>query len=168
MATARFIDVLQSPDLVHILQGFVQSGTVSGGAFQESTPTLPRVVIIDRRVFCNAASLDLARRPMMLKLFKLFCEARHGRVTREAFLREIYGLEPGTRHSPRFREAMYQNGVKLISRARAEAHAVFGREVGPDFEWMRFDAEDRSWRLLARKTADLAAAEIELQMVNGA
>lgn len=166
-SATRFDEVLRRPDLVHFLKDFVRADDgVEHGKSVEGA--MPRVVIIDRRVFCNGASLDLARRPMMLKLFRVFCDARGGRITRAEILRRIYGVTPGSDHSPRFREAMYQNGVKLISRTRAEAQAAFGRAVGPDVDWMRFDPAERAWYLLAANSTVCRAVAPDLAQVSGA
>jgi hypothetical protein len=117
---------------------------------------LPRVTVVDRRVLCNGASLDLARRPLTLRLFQAFCEAPGFHLTRDEVVRRVYQLSDDQARSERFLESAYNNAVKLISRARIMAAAYLGRAAGQGIEWFVHDQEQRVWSLYRLRTQYLA------------
>jgi len=108
---------------------------------------LPRITVIDQRLACNAASLDLERRPLMLRLFKAFCEAEERQLSRDDILKKVYLISDIELRSERFLKSKYCNAVKLISRARILAAALLGRAVRNGVEWFVYDQERRIWCL---------------------
>jgi hypothetical protein len=106
----------------------------------------PRLVILDRRVVCHGRYLDLKRRPLTLRLFKAFCSAPHGRLSRREVAAALYDFDPGAR-SERYVESLQANCTKLVSRARLLATETFGPVTAPTVRWLPFDARTGTWQL---------------------
>lgn len=118
---------------------------------------LPRVAVRDRRVFCNGAVLDLARRPLTLKLFEAFCRAKDQQLTREELLERVYLLGDIAKRSERYLESIHANSVKLISRARTLACAYLTAGPGSGVEWFVYDQDLKTWSLYRVSNKYLAA-----------
>lgn len=108
---------------------------------------LPKIQVFGQSVVCNGCRLDLARRPLSLKLFRLFCEKDDMRLTRSELVDGIYDLAGKPLLSDRHREALFVNVVKLVSRTRILAAAYLGRGAGRGIEWFGYDAETKTWTL---------------------
>ena len=104
----------------------------------------PRLSLDGHKLCCNGLTVDLTRRPLMRKLFQLFCESPSGLVRREQVERHVYGVSEADPVSDRMRECMQQNVIKLISRARSLLEAHFKAE---GVEWICIDHEAGGWRL---------------------
>jgi len=112
-----------------------------------STTLLPMVTVREQRVICNGASIDLSRRPLTLRLFQVFCAAPHVERTREDLLTMIYRINDLATRSPRYVESVYNNAIKLISRARILAMTHLSYAVGNGVEWFVYDQERKTWCL---------------------
>jgi hypothetical protein len=104
--------------------------------------------IVERQVLCGTNILDLARSPMMLKVFKLFCRPGDPQVQREALLYVIYGRESVLSCSERMLESYRANAVKLMSRARRLAERYVSPPYTQLIEWFPYDYASRRWSLL--------------------
>lgn len=110
----------------------------------------PRIFVRSGRVYCDGRVLDLARRPLMLKLFQVFCRNPNHEVGRHELVDEVYGeFELGARSS-RLRESLHHNIVKLLSRARRLAEKNFGGK-GMPFEWFLYQPQRQVWQLFRLK-----------------
>ncbi len=108
---------------------------------------LPKIQVFGQGVVCNGARLDLARRPLSLRLFELFCEKDDMRLSRAEMVEGIYCLKGKPLVSERHLEALFVNVVKLVSRTRILATAYLGRGAGRGIEWFGYDAETKVWSL---------------------
>jgi hypothetical protein len=117
---------------------------------------LPRVAVLDYRVVCNGATLDLARRPLTLRLFQVFCDAPGLTLPRDEVVRQVYKLGPIGERSARLQESAFNNSVKLISRARILAARSLSQGVGHGVEWFVYDQEQRVWSLYRLRHAYIA------------
>lgn len=113
---------------------------------------LPKIQVMGQGVVCNGARLDLTRRPLSLKLFKVFCEKEDMELTREEVVQGIYDLKDRSQVSERFVDSLMTNSVKLISRTRIVASACFNRGAGKGIDWFAYDAERRVWCLYRLKS----------------
>lgn len=109
-------------------------------------PTLT-VFVRDHRVHVGPQSLDLARSPHMLRLFRGFCGAGDRGLTAAHILYFAYDLSEEMGSSKHIVGSKRSYSVKLISRARiaAETHltgALLGR-----IAWFPYDVRSKSWRL---------------------
>jgi hypothetical protein len=107
---------------------------------------LPRIVVMDRRVLCDGRTLDLARRPLTLKLFELFVSAEKEVIQRDALVAALYGVEADG-HSDRYAQSLLGNAIKLVSRARAVAASVLTGPEHAGLEWFPYDHERMCWSL---------------------
>jgi hypothetical protein len=110
-------------------------------------PLLPRIKVRNHQVICNNTSLDLARRPMTLRLFEVFCNAPNHERSRDDLLMEVYRIKDLNSHTERYVESVYNNGVKLISRARILATTHLSFAVSHGIEWFVYDQERKIWCL---------------------
>lgn len=108
---------------------------------------LPKIQVFGQGVVCNGVRLDLVRRPLSLKLFRIFCEREDMRLSRDDLVEEVYDLKGKPPISERHRDALYVNVVKLVSRTRILAAAYLGRGAGKGIEWFGYDADSRMWIL---------------------
>ena len=110
-------------------------------------PLLPRINVRKHQVICNNSSLDLTRRPMTLRLFDVFCNAPNHERSRDDLLMEVYRIKDLNSHTERYVESVYNNGVKLISRARILATMHLSFAVSHGIEWFVYDQERKIWCL---------------------
>ena len=76
----------------------------STGSEETARSELPRVAVLDQKVYCNGVSLDLSRRPTTLKLFKAFLDAPGYKLNRDEVLERVYGVHGTARNSIRYVE----------------------------------------------------------------
>jgi len=107
---------------------------------------LPRIAVIDRRVTCDGLTLDLARRPLTLRLFQLFVEADGETIQRDHLVTRLYEID-AAHHSERFIESLLGNAIKLISRSRALAGSCLTGRQHVGMEWFPYDQERKCWSL---------------------
>ncbi len=107
---------------------------------------LPRILVVDRRVSCDGLTLDLARRPLTLRLFQLFVEADGEMIQRDDLVSRLYEID-ASHHSERFVESLLGNAIKLISRSRALAGACLTGRQHVGMEWFPYDQERKCWSL---------------------
>ena len=111
---------------------------------ESSGQILPRISIKDCDVVCNGMIIPLGRKPLTKKLFEIFIENRGAPVKRWALIEGIYGALPEG-CSSRYRKALEQNFIKLISRARALADMHVNRSELKWIEWFCFNQESECW-----------------------
>ncbi len=113
----------------------------------ERAVILPRISIVDRRLICNGASLDLAGRPLMLRLFQTLLATPDMMITRNQLLAKVYRFEKLDTRTARWLQSSHSNAVKMISRARIMATTFLGSGGGRGIEWLVFDMEREAWCL---------------------
>lgn len=121
---------------------------------------LPKIQVFGQGVVCNGARLDLARRPLSLKLFRLFCEKDDMRLSRAELVEGVYDLKGKPLLSERHLESLYVNVVKLVSRTRILATAYLGRGAGKGIEWFGYDADAKVWSLYRLRSEYLSESSL--------
>jgi len=117
-----------------------------------SQAVLPRVTVIDRSLRCNGITLDLARRPSMLRLFQTFVSTPDLQLGRDELLKGVYGKDLCTQHSRRYCKSLESRLIKMMSRARMLVCDEFGAAVNRSVEWLVFDQEKKVWCLYRVRT----------------
>ena len=84
---------------------------------------------------------------MTLRLFDVFCNAPNHERSRDDLLSQVYRIKDLYSHTDRYVESVYNNGVKLISRARILATTHLSFAVGHGIEWFVYDQERKIWCL---------------------
>lgn len=119
--------------------------------------TLPYVAVTDRRVVCNGRALDLARRPLALRVFEAFLAAPSASLSRDEVVAIVY---PGWREAPRterYEHSCIGNTVKMLSRCRQLAQHALSNGSCAGLRWLPYDAETRTWSLYALTPEYLSA-----------
>jgi hypothetical protein len=107
----------------------------------------PHIAVIDGKLFCNTAYIDLSCRPLMLRLVAAFCATDGQKLSREDILKCVYLIGAPSDYSARYLDAKYRNAVRLMSRARkiAELHLSSGDR--DKIEWFIYDQRQQLWCL---------------------
>ncbi len=115
----------------------------------ESIPiprVLPRIKICGDSLWCENRFLSLERRPLTKKLFEAFLVAPEKPLNRDELVAFIYGECFRQGRTDRYRQALSQNIVKLISRGRQLAEEAFcGKNIW--MEWFCYNADRETWSL---------------------
>ena len=137
--------------------GAAAAGTADGPVAMPAgrTQLLPQVFVEDRSVVCNGASLDLASRPLMYRLFRALCSAPDLTIGREQLAEQVYLIKDAATRTERFMTSVYANGIKLVSRARILASTHLGPVVGQGVEWLVHDQDRKRWCLYRLRTGYL-------------
>jgi hypothetical protein len=141
------IDVVRRAELFALIADLVRSEGAEAPTASPKPLDEPRISVLDRRLFVNGQAFDLARRPLMMRLFQELVAAPGGWIDRDQLLTRVYGLRDGAR-SPRYVAATVNNAVKLISRARAATGTFFAAAAGAGYEWLPYDADRKAWKLV--------------------
>lgn len=121
----------------------------SGTASLMSTPiprVLPRVKLCGSTLWCEDEPLSLERKPLTKKLFEAFLRAPEKPLSREDLAYYIYNETFRPVRSTRYWNALSQNVVKLVSRARQLAEEAFCGE-NMWMEWFVYNADRETWSL---------------------
>jgi len=112
-----------------------------------------RVYIADRSVHCAGRTLDLARSPAMLQLFRAFFATRDGKVRRETLLYFMNNFRELASSSERYLESRRSNCIKMLSRARLLADTHLQGPETAEFDWFPYDHASKTWSLLGVRKA---------------
>lgn len=113
---------------------------------QPTPRVLPRIRICGDSLWCEDETLSLERKPLTKKLFEAFLRAPEKPLNRQELAFFIYDETFRSVRSERYRQAISQNIVKLISRARQLAEETF---CGDNMwmEWFCYNADRETWSL---------------------
>jgi hypothetical protein len=106
-------------------------------------PELPKVLMVDSKLYCDDVAIDLSAKPLMLKLFIEICEVPGQMLHRDKLARKVYDLGPDV--SRRRLESCHNNLIKVISRARRVVEGGIGPISG--VSWFVFHHESKVWSL---------------------
>lgn len=119
---------------------------------------VPRIDLIGDTLSCEGKSLYLGRKPLTRKLFEVFIRSPNTMYSRDRLVQMIYCESPLAIRSERYRTALGQNIVKLVSRARFLADKTFN-EQEKWIDWFCYDAEKAQWSFYQPTRSYLQAKE---------
>jgi len=107
---------------------------------------------LDGNMIINGKIFSLVHKPLTGKLLQAFLASEDLTLTRQELIQKVYldesRLEHTSQVSDRLLESLYQNSLKLLSRARVSFSKVFTPDFfGFDVEWFVYDAKKQIWKL---------------------
>jgi hypothetical protein len=108
----------------------------------------PKIVLEESNIRIDNIIISTVHKPLTKKLFEVFLSAPENKQTKLDLMQRIYNESEYSDRSERYRIAMQQNLVKLISRARKLVHESTAQDPNlSHLEWFWFDASLEAWRL---------------------
>ncbi len=138
-------DVLRRAELFNQIIRVVRNNDPEGQYFRHISAR-PQVLISDRQILFDGQVLDLAARPMSLKLFEVFLDTPDYVLDRKSLVESIYEVNLDNATSTRMVKSLYSNVVKLISRTRNHAN----RELSCDGKVQWFIYSNDQWCLFRK------------------
>lgn len=105
---------------------------------------------LDGNLLINDKIFPLEHKPLTHKLVQAFASSRNFSLSREELIQAVYLDQDNSSAfcelSPRLSESLYQNLLKLLSRARALFSETFTSEFfGFDVDWFVYDSRQQVW-----------------------
>ncbi|TWW09912.1 hypothetical protein E3A20_09590 [Planctomyces bekefii] len=150
-------DVQKRAELFSMIAELIQRGGEEAPV-RSSGSAMPRLMVGDHKIWLNGHSLDLSRRPLMIRMFRIFVEKPGQWVTREELVERVYGISTTGDRSVRFLGSVKTNSVKLVSRARLVTGKFLETHGGEAFEWFVYDGDRRAWTLVRHRSEGLMQA----------
>ena len=105
----------------------------------------------DENLILNDKIFPLGHRPLTRKLVQSFMESEDFSLTKDDLISKVYldGKQSLNKQSlsPRLSISLYQNLLKLLSRARALFSSVFNVDsIGLKIEWFVYDSRNQIWK----------------------
>lgn len=107
---------------------------------------------VDDNLIINGKIYSLVHKPLTRKLLQAFLSSDSLSLTKQELIQQVYldesSLGPSFPVSARFAESLYQNSLKLLSRARVSFSKVFTSDFfGFDVDWFVYDSKRQTWKL---------------------
>jgi hypothetical protein len=125
-------DVLKRAELFNLIMRVVRKNDPNG-VYLRRESTRPKVYLRDNKILFDGQVLNLSARPLCEKLFELFLSAENNVLDRKTLVEAIYEVNLREVKSTRMLDSLYNNAVKLVSRARKLANEELSS--GGNIKW---------------------------------
>ncbi|MGE0174434.1 MAG: hypothetical protein AB7T49_16685 [Oligoflexales bacterium] len=116
-----------------------------------------RIIVEETRIRVDQIVINTSNKPLTKKLFEVFLATPDGKQTKSDLIQKIYHENDYNDRSERYKIALQQNLVKLISRARKLMSDVSSvHSPLKNVEWFAFDPTEEAWTLCKDRTKSLS------------